>query len=50
MLSCSTWISAPIFWMGGGHESRCLGHVYGAVGGDTICCNSTSNAPDDGRM
>ena len=62
--------------MGGGLESRCIGHVYGADGAvrhyphrthdprsgcqdhhpsknsvqKTICCNSTSNAPDDGRM
>ena len=47
--------------MGGGLESRCVGHVYGADGASrhhpsknlvqkTICCNSTSNAPDDGRM
>jgi len=38
--------------MGGGLESRCVGRVYGADGAvhGTICCNSTSNAPDDGRM
>ena len=52
--------------MGGGLERRCVGHVYGADGAvhhphrthnpstnsvqKTICCNSTSNAPDDGRM
>jgi len=51
--------------MGGGPESRCIGRVYGldgAVRGSqdphpstnwvqkTICCNLTSNAPDDGRM
>ena len=35
--------------MGGGLEIRCVGRVYGAVH-KTICCNSTSNAPDDGRM
>jgi len=29
--------------MGGGLESRCVGRVCGAR-------NSTSNAPDDGRM
>ena len=54
MLSCSIWFSAPGFWMGGGLESRCVGRVYGADGAlrlqKTICCNSTSNAPDDGRM
>jgi len=37
--------------MGGGLESCCVLHVYGADGAlRTICCNSTSNAPDDGRM
>jgi len=59
--------------MGGGLESLCVGHVFGADGAvqstghdlcidfqdhhpsqnsvqKTICCNSTSNAPDDGRM
>ena len=62
MLSCSIWFSAPSFWMGGGLESRCIGSVYGADGAGrwhhphrtqrqkTICHNSTSNAPDDGRM
>jgi len=77
MLSCSTWFSAPSFRMGGGHESRCVGRVYGADAAvrpyqphrthdlrsgsqdhhpsinsvqKTICCNSISNAPDDGRM
>ena len=32
MLSCSIWFSAPSFWMVGGLESRCVGHVYGADG------------------
>ena len=32
MLSCSIWFSAPSFWMGGGLESRCVGHVYGTDG------------------
>jgi len=55
MLSCSIWFSAPTLWMGGGFESRCVGRVYGADPSTksvqkTICCNSTSNAPDDGRM
>ena len=38
--------------MGGGLKSRCVGRVCGADGvvQKTICCNSTSNAPDDGRM
>jgi len=62
MFSCSIWFSAPNFWMGGGLESRRLDRVYGAVrtvhttyhhpsknsAKKTICCNSTSNAPDDG--
>ena len=38
--------------MCGGLESRCVGRARGADGAvhGTICCNSTSNAPDDGRM
>ena len=42
--------------MGGGLESRCVGRVYGANGAmrhrpqKTICCNSTSNVPDDWLM
>ena len=48
--------------MGGGLESRCVVCGYGADGDarrtspskssvqKTICCNSTSNAPDDGHM
>jgi len=32
MLSCSKWFSAPSFWIGGGLESRCVSHVYGADG------------------
>jgi len=27
MLSCSIWFSGPSFWMGGGVESRCVGHA-----------------------
>ena len=27
MLSCSIWLSAPSFWMGGGLESRCVGRM-----------------------
>ena len=30
MLSCSIWFSAPSFWMGGGHNSHCVGRVCGA--------------------
>ena len=33
------------FWTCGGLESRCVGRVQ-----KTIRCNSTSNAPDNGRM
>ena len=38
--------------MGGGLESRFVGRVYGAdvAVKKTVCCNSTSNAPDDERM
>ena len=58
MLSYIIWFSAPSFWMGGGLESHCVGRVYGADGAvhgtirmqKTICCNSASNAPGDGRM
>jgi len=62
MLSCSIWFSATSFWVGGGLESRCVGRVYGADGAvtrsgsqdhhpsKTRYWNSTSNAPDDGRM
>jgi len=32
MLSCGIWFSAPSFWMGGGLESRCIGHLYSADG------------------
>jgi len=65
MLSCSIWFSAPSFQMGGGLASHCVGRVYGVDGAvhgsqdhhpsknsvqKTVCCNSTSNAPDDVRM
>jgi hypothetical protein len=59
MLSFSIWFSALSFWIGGGLESRCVGRVCGAdVATATsknsvqkiICCNSTSDAPDDGRI
>ena len=62
MLSCSIWFSAPSFWLDGDLESRCVGRVCGADGAvhgtistknsvqKTVCCNSTSNAPDDVRM
>ena len=64
MLSCSIWLSAPSFWMGGDlavHGTiRTVHTTYAACRKPyaaenrmlqkTICCNSTSNAPDDGRM
>ena len=57
MLSCSIWLSAPSFWMDGGLESSCVGRTTYAAATTihrqtrkTICCNSTSNAPDDGLM
>jgi len=75
MLSCSIWLSAPSFWMGGGLESCCVGRVCDADGAvhhphrthdphngsqdhrpsknsvqKTICCNTTSSAPDVGLM
>ena len=52
MLNCTIWFSAPSFWIGGGLESLCVGRVCGADGArqKTICCISTSNVPDDGRM
>jgi len=39
MLSCSIWFSAPSLWMGGGLDSRCVGHVYGADG--AVHCTHT---------
>jgi len=64
MLSCSIRFSAPSFWMGGGRSCiRCGTHrIHDLSSGSqdhhpsknsaqkTICCSSTSNAPDDGRM
>ena len=55
MLSCSVWFSAPRFWMGGGLESRCVSCSQDHRPSknsvqNTVCCKSTSNAPDDGRM
>jgi len=32
MLSYSIWFSVPSFWIGGGHENRCISRVYGADG------------------
>jgi len=53
MLSCSIWFSAPSFWMAGGLESHSGSvdhHTPKNSVPKTIRCNSTSNAPDDGRM
>ena len=64
MLSCSIWFSAPSFWMVCGccrarqHPHRPHDQRSGSQGHHpskhsvqkTVCCNSTSNAPDDGRM
>jgi len=36
--------------MGGGLESRCVGRASKNSVQKTMCCNSTTNAPDDGRM
>ena len=57
-LSCSIWFSAPSFWMGCGAPHRTHDLRSGSLDHHasknsvqkTICCNSTSNAPDDGRM
>jgi len=62
--SGGVWFSAQSFWIGGGPESRRVGRVCGAdlhsssqdhhpsknSVQKTICCDSTSNAPDDGRV
>jgi len=45
MLSCSTWFSAPSFWMGGVRESRCVGRVYGADG--VVCHRIFIKAPNN---
>ena len=61
MLSCSIWFSAPSFWMGGGarqhphrtHDLRSGSQDHHPSKNSmqkTICWNSTSNAPDDGRI
>jgi len=60
MLSCSIWFSEPSFWMGGARHHPHRTHNLRSGSQDhhpsknsvqkTICCNSTSNAPDDGRM
>ena len=65
-LSCSIWFSAPSFWMGGGLDSSVARHhphrTHDVRSGSqdhhppknsvqkSICCNLTSDAPDDGRM
>jgi len=60
MLSCSIWFSAPSFWIGGAVHHPHRTHDLRSGSQDhhpsknsvqkTICCNSTSNAPDDRRM
>jgi len=53
MLSCSIWFSAPSFWMGGGLERSSGSEAHHPSKNSvqkTICCNSTSNALDDGLM
>jgi len=42
MLSCSIQFSAPSLWMGGGLDSRCVGHVYGADGAVRLGCMAPS--------
>ena len=43
MLSCSTWFSAPSFWMGGGLDSRCVGCAAWVVRtGRMVPCESHS--------
>jgi hypothetical protein len=56
MVRCSIWFSAPSFWVGGGLEIRAVNsgsqdhHPSKNSVQKTICRNSTSNAPDDGRI
>jgi len=66
MLSCSIRFSASSFWMGGADGADGAVQSHGTIrtissGSQnhhpsknsmqkTVCCNSTSNAPDDGRM
>ena len=53
MLSCSIWFSAPSFWVGGGLDLGSGSQDHNPSKNSvqkTICCKSTSNAPDDGRM
>jgi len=44
-VSCSVWFSAPSFWVGGGLESCCVGHVYGADGAVLHTCFVLCTAP-----
>ena len=46
MLSCSIWIYAPSFWMGGGLESRCVFRVYGADGAVQVALNLPNRTHD----
>ena len=47
MLNCSIWFSAPSFCVRSFSQDY---HPSKNSVQKTICCNSTSNAPDDGRM
>ena len=49
MLSCSIRFSAPSFWMGVASGSQDHHPSKNSVQ-KTICCNSTSDVPYDGRM
>ena len=46
MLSCSIWLSAPSFWMGGGPESRLVGRVCGADGAVHVSRQNPHRAHD----
>ena len=57
--SCSVWFSAPSSWMGAGLEMHRTHDLHSGSQDHhpsknsvqkTICCNSTSDASDDGRM
>jgi len=43
MLRCSIWFSAPSFWKGGGLESRCVSHVYGADGAVRVALSAENH-------
>jgi len=50
MLSCSIWLSAPSFWMGGVLESRCVGRVYGADGAVRLTAPSAPHTRPTQRL